>query len=199
MADKVVKDIDILRQKSEDVTSVEEAKDIIEKLEKELRPISHGVGLAAIQIGIPKKVGIIRCNKNSSGGKEFVYLINPVVVDKEDPFIFYGEGCLSFPNEFRNTERYKQFTIKHQRIDEDHFEEESICFYYDEDPSIQNDGLTAIAVQHEMDHFEGELIIDSKADQTLKQQPIKKDKKIGRNEPCPCGSGKKYKKCCLNN
>lgn len=22
--------------------------------------------------------------------------------------------------------------------------------------------------------------------------------KIGRNEPCPCGSGKKYKKCCLN-
>ena len=25
---------------------------------------------------------------------------------------------------------------------------------------------------------------------------IKKDKKIGRNEPCPCGSGKKYKKCC---
>jgi hypothetical protein len=23
-------------------------------------------------------------------------------------------------------------------------------------------------------------------------------RKIGRNEPCPCGSGKKYKKCCLN-
>ena len=26
----------------------------------------------------------------------------------------------------------------------------------------------------------------------------KYDKKIGRNDPCPCGSGKKYKKCCLN-
>ncbi len=24
----------------------------------------------------------------------------------------------------------------------------------------------------------------------------KKDKKVGRNDPCPCGSGKKYKKCC---
>ena len=23
--------------------------------------------------------------------------------------------------------------------------------------------------------------------------------KIGRNEPCPCGSGKKYKRCCLTN
>jgi len=27
------------------------------------------------------------------------------------------------------------------------------------------------------------------------RQPIKADKKVGRNEPCPCGSGKKYKKC----
>ncbi len=27
-------------------------------------------------------------------------------------------------------------------------------------------------------------------------QPKKKEKKIGRNEPCPCDSGKKYKKCC---
>ncbi|WP_202709963.1 SEC-C metal-binding domain-containing protein [Sporosalibacterium faouarense] len=27
---------------------------------------------------------------------------------------------------------------------------------------------------------------------------VVKPKKIGRNEPCPCGSGKKYKKCCLN-
>lgn len=28
------------------------------------------------------------------------------------------------------------------------------------------------------------------------QKPVKRDKKIGRNDPCPCGSGKKYKKCC---
>jgi preprotein translocase subunit SecA len=25
---------------------------------------------------------------------------------------------------------------------------------------------------------------------------VRKDKKVGRNDPCPCGSGKKYKKCC---
>ena len=29
-------------------------------------------------------------------------------------------------------------------------------------------------------------------------EPVSKPKKIGRNDPCPCGSGKKYKKCCLN-
>ncbi len=28
------------------------------------------------------------------------------------------------------------------------------------------------------------------------KKPVKKKKKVGRNEPCPCGSGKKYKKCC---
>ena len=27
-------------------------------------------------------------------------------------------------------------------------------------------------------------------------QPIKSKPKVGNNEPCPCGSGKKYKKCC---
>ena len=30
-----------------------------------------------------------------------------------------------------------------------------------------------------------------------KSGTIRKDKKIGRNDPCPCGSGKKYKKCCM--
>ena len=34
------------------------------------------------------------------------------------------------------------------------------------------------------------------ADGTVKKQPVKKGKKPGRNDPCPCGSGKKYKKCC---
>ena len=30
------------------------------------------------------------------------------------------------------------------------------------------------------------------------RKPIKRDyPKIGRNEPCPCGSGVKHKKCCL--
>ena len=31
----------------------------------------------------------------------------------------------------------------------------------------------------------------------VKKQPVKKANKIGPNDPCPCGSGKKYKKCCL--
>ena len=34
------------------------------------------------------------------------------------------------------------------------------------------------------------------SDETLKKTPVRKSVKIGPNDPCPCGSGKKYKKCC---
>ncbi|MCI5967673.1 MAG: preprotein translocase subunit SecA [Tenericutes bacterium] len=37
--------------------------------------------------------------------------------------------------------------------------------------------------------------ITNDSDDTIKKQPKKSDK-IGRNDPCPCGSGKKYKQCC---
>ena len=36
-------------------------------------------------------------------------------------------------------------------------------------------------------------------DGTLTRQPVRKNKKPGRNDPCPCGSGLKYKKCCGKN
>ncbi len=35
-------------------------------------------------------------------------------------------------------------------------------------------------------------------DKTVKKEPMKKKVKAGRNDPCPCGSGKKYKNCCLD-
>ncbi|NIP43835.1 MAG: hypothetical protein GWO41_17435 [candidate division Zixibacteria bacterium] len=39
--------------------------------------------------------------------------------------------------------------------------------------------------------------VEDDTPQQGKKQPFKREgKKIGRNDPCPCGSGKKYKKCC---
>ena len=35
------------------------------------------------------------------------------------------------------------------------------------------------------------------SDGTVKKQPVRRKVEIGRNDPCPCGSGKKYKHCCL--
>jgi preprotein translocase subunit SecA len=37
------------------------------------------------------------------------------------------------------------------------------------------------------------------SDETVKKAPSKAEEKIGRNESCPCGSGKKYKNCCGKN
>ena len=37
----------------------------------------------------------------------------------------------------------------------------------------------------------------SAPDKSVKQQPVRVNKKAGPNDPCPCGSGKKYKKCCM--
>ena len=39
-------------------------------------------------------------------------------------------------------------------------------------------------------------IQDGETREAPKQKPIINEDKIGRNDPCPCGSGKKYKKCC---
>ena len=33
-------------------------------------------------------------------------------------------------------------------------------------------------------------------DGTVRKEPVRKKNQVGRNDPCPCGSGKKYKKCC---
>ena len=42
----------------------------------------------------------------------------------------------------------------------------------------------------------GKAVRDDSPEQGKKQPFIRSDKKVGRNDPCPCGSGKKYKKCC---
>lgn len=51
---------------------------------------------------------------------------------------------------------------------------------------------------HEVAEFKKEgqrwFFVDGRAPEPA--QTVRKGAKIGRNQPCPCGSGKKYKKCC---
>ena len=176
---KITQDHSILRQKSTPIESVKEALEIMPKLEEALKQ-SGGVGVAAIQIGIAKTIAIFN---NSKG---VAYLINPQVKETKDEFIYPREGCLSIPNKFFDTLRYKELVITNSVIDGDRFREETWYFSYDDIP------LETIAVQHELEHFEGKLILDH----NVKLEPVKVEKKAGRNDPCPCGSKLKYKKCC---
>lgn len=196
--EKITQNIEMLRTVSERVTSADEAREIIAKITETLSATDHSVGLAAIQISIPKRISVIKnVNKSPDDDEvpDFIYLINAEVIETEEEFIYVNEGCLSFPNVYFNTKRYRHVIIKNQKINDDNeLEDETLYFYYL--PNEKNDdGLLAIAVQHEIDHFHGKLIIDH----GIKSEPVKnKGKKIGRNDPCPCQSGKKYKKCCGN-
>ena len=40
---------------------------------------------------------------------------------------------------------------------------------------------------------------DDLPERPQRREPLRKTSKVGRNEPCPCGSGKKYKHCCGKN
>ena len=64
--------------------------------------------------------------------------------------------------------------------------------------SIQEDTVKYLFHIRKPDNMQRKRVVDPTAT-NKKQQPVVKKKKIGRNEPCPCGSGKKYKKCCGRN
>ena len=180
----IVTDIALLKQKSEPVSSVEEAKKIISLLEEELKNYPSGCGLSAIQIGMPKQVSIVRINSSDPNKNSIhVNLINPVVLEYNDEFIHRNEGCLSFPNRYTSVKRYKHFIIMNQVIEDDglKFREEKQYYFF----NPEKKDLESIAVQHEIDHLNGITIFKEEF------------KKISRNDYCPCGSGLKYKKCCL--
>lgn len=185
----IIKDVEILRKKSEPVSSVQEAKEIVQKLEAVL--MEHdGLGLSAIQIGIPKQVAILKKRGMIST------IINPEVIERDGKCNFVGEGCLSFPGVFVKSERFEHFVIKNQIIDGDTFREETQYYYNDKTHDNKQDSdYEALACQHEIDHMDGKIIIDQweQSSGTI----IKKDK-CGRNDPCPCGSLKKFKKCCID-
>ena len=51
-------------------------------------------------------------------------------------------------------------------------------------------------VRQNLEREEVKNIQTNDGDKASKKQPKKSEKKVGRNDPCPCGSGKKYKNCC---
>lgn len=150
--------------------TTEEAEVIWPILEASLNP-NVGHGLAAIQIGIPKKVAIVKYNN------KIYRLLNTRIVSVGNLITIWGECCLSLPKKVINTERFAEITVQDDIMG-------TVVI------NMSSDGLLPVIFQHEIDHFNGKTIFDHQL------KPIRKEK-IGRNAPCPCGSGKKYKKCCL--
>ena len=174
--------------------SVDEGLEIAKELFNILSERKDGLGLAANQVGYDASVAVVNV-------KEPIILINPVIKEQWDEVPFY-EGCLSYPQKGITTKRYRNVIV--------HTEQEDGDLYFSgvetpgegkgswENPAKNKDNelrlLESICVQHEIDHLYGKTILDREN----KSEPIQVKKKIGRNDTCYCGSGKKYKKCCIN-
>ena len=183
-----------LIQKSLRRVTVEEGYKIATELFEILAKRKDGIGLAANQVGIDAAVAVVNV-------REPIVLINPEIVSKSTEIPFY-EGCLSFPGKGCHTKRYETIEVTSENV------EGSIIFSGvdtgesgkgswergegNSDREVRT--LEAVCIQHEIDHLNGMRILDREIDTTIRRV----GKKIGRNEPCHCGSGKKYKKCCIN-
>ena len=107
---------------------------------------ANGIGLAAIQIGVPKRIIVIDISKDEDK-KEPRYFVNPVIKNKDHLKMTYEEGCLSVPNQFAEIDRPKKCEIDY--LD-----------YNGTKKTLKAEGLLATCIQHEMDHLEGILFID---------------------------------------
>ena len=173
--------------------SVDEGLEIAKELFNILSERKDGLGLAANQIGYDAAVAVVNV-------KEPLILINPIIKEQWDEVPYY-EGCLSFPERGVHTKRYRNVIINTEQEEGDWYfsgvETPGVGKGSWEDNKKQDDELRlleSICVQHEIDHLNGKTVLDRED----KPEPIVVKKKIGRNDICYCGSGKKYKKCCIN-
>jgi peptide deformylase len=107
-----------------------------------------GIGLAAIQVGVPLRIFIINIPDNSDEQlkENLVEIINPEILEHHDTTI-YQEGCLSLPGIYEDVQRYKSIAVRYQDRDGNKIEETL-------------DSIMAIAFQHELDHLNGHLFIE---------------------------------------
>ena len=84
----------------------------------------------------------------------------------------------------------------------DVYKQESLTMFEDMISAIQGDTVrrifsARIKTEGEVkrERVADGIVASTSGDGTVKKQP-RKVQKIGRNDPCPCGSGKKYKQCC---
>ena len=154
-----------LRQKSK---KVEQVNDEIRTLMDDMLETMYnapGIGLAAIQVGEPKRVIVIDLSREDEK-KNPLYFVNPELIINSDNNAAYEEGCLSVPGQFAEISRPDKCKVKY--LD-----------YNGNEKILDAEGLLATCIQHEMDHLEGILFIDylSKLKKSMIVKKLSKQKK----------------------
>ena len=156
-------------------TILREKSLVVEKVDKDLQKLmddmldtmyaAPGIGLAAIQIGVPKRVIVLDISSKGEQ-KNPMYFVNPEIIEKSENNSTYEEGCLSVPGQFAEIDRPDKCHIKY--LD-----------YHGQPKEIKAEGMLATCVQHEIDHLEGILFIDylSKLKKSMIIKKLSKQKK----------------------
>ena len=155
----------ILREKSLFVEKVDED---LQKLMDDMLETMYaapGIGLAAIQVGIPKRI-IVLDIAQKNGPRDPKFFINPEIIGKSENNSTYEEGCLSVPGQFAEIDRPDKCHIKY--LD-----------YHGQPKELKAEGMLATCIQHEIDHLEGILFIDylSKLKKSMIIKKLSKQKK----------------------
>ena len=126
-----------------------------------------GVGLAAVQVGVPQRIVVIDVN-HEEPGKHLLKLVNPVITAREGEVI-WEEGCLSVMDYTAEVKRSAKVEVNAWTPDE-------------KEITLQAEDLLAVALQHELDHLEGKLFIDriSRLKRELYARRVKKLLREGR-------------------
>ncbi len=155
----------ILRNKSLPVEKVDkEVQELIDDM-IETMYAAPGIGLAAIQVGIAKRVIVLDLSSKEEIKKP-MHFVNPEIITKSKNITTYEEGCLSVPGQFAEINRPDKCHVKY--LD-----------YFGKSQEMKAEGMVATCIQHEMDHLEGVLFIDylSKLKKTMIVKKLSKQKK----------------------
>jgi len=142
---------------------VEEVDDEIRQLVDDMAETMYaapGVGLAAPQVGVSKRVFVVDTAGEGEDANLMVF-INPRFLEK-DGEIAWEEGCLSFPGIHEEVVRPGHVVVEALDRDGERFE-------------LEAEGLFAVALQHENDHLDGVLIVDHVS--YFKKRQIERDLK----------------------
>ncbi len=158
----------ILREVSNPVDHVGEEEQILMNDMIETMYAAPGIGLAAIQIGVPKRIIVMDISREKEN-KNPMYFVNPVIKNQNLNLSTYEEGCLSVPNIFVEVNRPSTCEVEY--LD-----------YNGEKKILKAEGLLATCIQHECDHLDGRLMVDylSKLKKTMIIKKLSKQK--GKSE-----------------
>jgi peptide deformylase len=153
-----------LKKRSKEVERIDEGiKSLIRDMVKTMYE-ANGIGLAACQIGVPQRVIVLDVSPIDPQ-QSFFAMINPEIISQEGE-IDHEEGCLSVPDCFEKVKRKEKICVRGISPEGKEME-------------VAGEGILAFALQHEIDHLNGILILDrlSRLKRDIYRNKLKKEKR----------------------